>query len=120
MEQPALVQKAGQVPRAITLQAFSQAAGHSSALIRAVRQNETRCASYPNVRITRHTQPTPIAGLNAVEFEFADDANHAFGRHVYLQTDVFTLQFILIAGNESDRVMFDEFLKSIRLESPVR
>jgi len=111
------VQETGRLPSSIMLQVVSNSLPHSNALIRAIRQFETHCATLPDIQITQHTQRCRIAGMNMIEFSFFDKSQHLTGRHVYLQAGAFTLRFILVAANEADRAQFDEFLNSIRLES---
>ena len=85
--------------------------------MREVRAREVNFSGLPNVRIVQRAHASKIAGLDVIEFEFVEERQHLISRQVHFQADQFTLSFIFNTGTELDLPLFDDFLKSIRLES---
>jgi len=86
--------------------------------MRDIRAKEMAIGSYPNLRIVHHAHAKKIAGLDLIEFEFAEERQQFTSRQVNLQAGKFLLNFTFNCSREQDRLQFDLFLQSLRLESP--
>ncbi len=106
----------GRMPSSITVKAQHYWARNLNAFIRDIRQHEAKKLTIPNSRIIQQTHHSNIAGIDLVEFEYEIVPQHFFSRQVYLRAGPFMLNFMLDTVNEADRRLFDEFLKSIRLD----
>jgi len=71
----------------------------------------------PNIRVIRHAHVSNIGGIDTVEFDTINDLTHRLSRNVHIRKGTFQFNFSFDAEENADQTVFDEFLKSIRLDS---
>ena len=82
-----------------------------------IQIREANLSSLPNMRILSGAHSSQVAGREAIEFELIETRQQVTSRHVHLRQGDYTLTFVFNTASDADRGLFDEFLKSVKLET---
>lgn len=106
------------IPSLITVEVEHDRSRVLNRFVRLVRSRELNLSTFPNIKLTQRTRDLQINGLHMVEYEFFEDRQKFYSRNVHLQAGKYILTFIMNSSVEADRERFDEFLRTIRVDSP--
>ena len=93
------------------------AAKSQVSFVKDVQIQEMRLCAMLKMQAIEKTQISRIAGRDLIEFVLLGTRPQVTSRHVHLRHGDYMLTFVFNSARDEGRMLFDDFLNSIRLES---